>query len=79
LNLSGILPASVFHASTLALATWLQDHPVGRVFVAPLDVVFTRVDIVEPDLLYVANKHADQWLNEKNVTGVDLAIEIASP
>ena len=46
---------------------------------APLDVVFTRWDIVEPDLLFVA---ADQGgiLTEKNVQGPPaLVVEIASP
>ncbi len=59
---------------------FLRAHPGnGRVFMAPLDVVFTRWDIVEPDLLFVA---ADQGaiLTEKNVQGAPaLVVEIASP
>lgn len=33
------------------IRSWLERHPVGRVFFAPFDVVFTRFDVVEPDLL----------------------------
>ena len=59
---------------------FLRAHPgSGSVFMAPLDVVFTRWDIVEPDLLFVA---ADQGgiLTEKNVQGPPaLVVEIASP
>ena len=36
------------------IRTWLEQHPVGRVFMAPLDVVFTQFDVVEPDLLFVS-------------------------
>ena len=31
------------------IRTWLEQHPVGRAFMAPLDVVFTQFDVVEPD------------------------------
>jgi Uma2 family endonuclease len=63
----------------LRVGNWLEEHPVGRAFMAPLDVVFTRFDVVEPDLLYVSHERAAEWLNEKNATGVDLAVEIGSP
>src|SRR5262245_41055147 len=35
----------------LAIGGWLQSHAIGRVFCAPLDIVFSDFDIVEPDLL----------------------------
>jgi len=38
----------------LAIGNWLAQHPLGRVFFAPFDVVFTRFDVVEPDLLYMS-------------------------
>ena len=28
---------------------WLQEHPLGEVFDAPLDVRFSMFDVVEPD------------------------------
>lgn len=64
----------------LAIGTWLQRHPLGRIFFAPLDVIFSRFDVVEPDLLYVSNERAPDLLAGQWVTGApDLAIEIASP
>src|SRR5512139_1468563 len=63
----------------LALGNWLATHPVGRVFFAPLDIAFTRFDVVEPDLLFVSKSRDAGWLNEKNATGADLVIEIGSP
>ena len=46
----------------LLVGGWLQDHPVGRIFYAPLDVLFSRFDVVEPDLLYVSNERAQELL-----------------
>lgn len=64
----------------LSLAEYLRAHPsVGEVYYAPLDVVLSHWDIVEPDLLVVA---ADQQniLTEKNVVGAPaLVVEILSP
>jgi Uma2 family endonuclease len=61
------------------LRAWLEQHPVGRVFYAPLDVVFTEFDVVEPDLLYVSHARATEVLTDKHFTGPpDLVVEIAS-
>jgi Uma2 family endonuclease len=62
-----------------ALANFLDDHPVGEVYLAPFDVVFTKYDVVEPDLLFVRTERLSV-ITEKNVTGTpDLAIEVLSP
>ena len=62
------------------IRSWLERHPVGRIFYAPFDVVFTNVDVVEPDLLYLSHSRAGQFLTEKHVTGApDLVAEIGSP
>jgi Uma2 family endonuclease len=52
---------------------------VGRVFVAPFDVVFSDIDVVEPDLLYIARERF-HVLTAAHVRGApDLAVEILSP
>ena len=39
----------------LALGNYLSEHPAaGRVLLAPVDVVLSNHDIVEPDLLVIA-------------------------
>ena len=35
----------------LEIGNHLKAHPIGEVFFAPLDVVMSNVDVVEPDLL----------------------------
>ena len=64
----------------LEIGVYLRAHPgLGEVFLSPFDVVFTKWDVVEPDLLFVA---ADQKgiITDKNVQGAPaLVVEIASP
>ena len=60
--------------------TYLEAHPVGRVFVATFDVVFSQFDVVEPDILYLSHDRAARVLTPANVQGApDLVIEVGSP
>ena len=59
--------------------THLKQHPIGRIFIAPFDVLLSTFDIVEPDLLYISRERLD-ILTAKNVQGSpDLVIEVLSP
>jgi Uma2 family endonuclease len=64
----------------IAIATYLASRPGrGRVFLSPLDVVFSRYDVVEPDLLFVAGDQLE-ILTPANVQGSPaLVVEILSP
>lgn len=58
---------------------YLQTRRIGRVFVAPLDMVFSNFDVVEPDLLYLSNARAAKVLTLKHAKGApDLVVEIGS-
>jgi Uma2 family endonuclease len=64
----------------LLIGAWLEQHAIGQIFYAPFDVVFSRFDVVEPDLLYLSNERASEVLTSANVQGVpELVIEIGSP
>ena len=64
----------------LLIGTWLEEHARGRLFYAPLDIVFSRFDVVEPDLLYMSNERANEILTAQHVTGApEIVIEIGSP
>jgi Uma2 family endonuclease len=57
----------------------LEIHPIGQVFIAPYDVVFSDFDVIEPDLLYLSNERAAEVLTPLHAKGVpELVIEIAS-
>lgn len=63
-----------------AIESFLRQRPrIGRVFLSRLDVVLTRWDVVEPDLLFVADDQAE-IVGEQNVQGAPaLVIEVLSP
>ena len=60
---------------------FLLKNPMGEVFDAPYDVVFSKdpLQVVEPDLVFVSKEHLS-IITEKNIQGVpDLTVEILSP
>jgi len=63
---------------TYRLCDFLEQHPLGEAFVSPFDVVFSRYDVVEPDILFIS-KARSSVLTPKNVQGApDLVIEVTS-
>ena len=62
------------------LWSYLQQHPIGRVFVAPFDVIFSDFDVVEPDVLYLSTKRLGEIETSPLIKGApDLVVEIGSP
>ena len=62
-----------------AMLSYLDAHPIGEIFCAPLDIVLSPHDVVEPDLFYISHERAAQVLTPQNVRGApELVIEIAS-
>ena len=51
------------------MAVWLEAHPVGQLFLSPYDVVFSDIDIVEPDLVYLSNGRAAEVLTPLHARG----------
>ncbi|HVR11836.1 MAG TPA: Uma2 family endonuclease [Thermoanaerobaculia bacterium] len=63
----------------VALVAFVRPRALGKVFMAPLDVLFSQLDVVEPDVLYVSKANAHR-LRERYVEGApDLAVEVLSP
>jgi Uma2 family endonuclease len=58
----------------------LQQHPVGRVFSAPFDVILSNFDVVEPDLLFISQQRLAKIETSPWVKGApSLVVEIGSP
>src|SRR5262249_36873124 len=59
------------------LEDYFEARGLGRVFAAPVDVIFTRHDVAEPDLVVVAD---DRLLSSRGIEGVPaLVVEVLSP
>jgi Uma2 family endonuclease len=57
---------------------FLEEHPLGEFFQAPVDVLLSPHDIVQPDLLFVSAERA-HILKKRYVRGApDLVVEIVS-
>ena len=63
----------------IELARFAHGHGLGKVYVAPVDVVLSDTDVVQPDLLFISRAREDK-ITDENVRGApDLVIEILSP
>jgi len=63
-----------------ALDRHVREHALGRMWLAPLDVVLSEPDglIVQPDLFFVSNER--DWIVRDRVRGApDLVVEVLSP
>ena len=63
----------------VSLHLFVDENGLGRVYVAPFDVVLTDTDVVQPDLMFVSNERS-HIITEDNIRGApDLVVEILSP
>jgi Uma2 family endonuclease len=64
---------------TIRLGGFVKANRLGRLLVAPTDVLLSPYDTVQPDLLFVSRERASV-VGLKNIQGApDLVIEILSP
>lgn len=62
----------------LIFGNYLEEHGGGAVYFAPADVVLSDINVVEPDLLFVAEDQRDIE-TEANIQGVPaLVVEVVS-
>ena len=61
------------------LCEFVQEHDLGIVFSAPLDVVLSQEDVLQPDIMFISRER-EGIITERNIQGApDLVIEILSP
>ena len=57
----------------------LRRNPLGEVYAAPFEVLFSKHNVALPDLIFVSQERAS-ILTDKNVQGApDLIVEVLSP
>lgn len=59
--------------------SFLDDHPIGEIRIAPYDVHFSKRNIFQPDLIFIANNSLTKIESKGLVGAPDLVIEILSP
>jgi len=61
------------------LRDYVKGNHLGEVFYAPLDVVLTPYDVVQPDVMFVSGERG-RIVTEANIQGPpDLLVEVLSP
>ena len=61
------------------LSRFTEENGLGEVYVAPVDVVLSDTDVVQPDVLFISRAR-EHTITDENVRGApDLVIEILSP
>ncbi|NPV70644.1 MAG: Uma2 family endonuclease [Firmicutes bacterium] len=61
------------------LREWVKEHGLGKVYHAPIDVVLSQYDVVQPDILFVSRERLG-IVKKENIQGApDLMMEILSP
>ena len=63
----------------LRLCEFVDKKGIGEVYLAPLDVVFSDIDVVQPDIMFISKERLN-IITERNIQGApDLIVEIISP
>jgi Uma2 family endonuclease len=58
---------------------YIAKQRLGQLYLAPLDVVLSQEDVLQPDILFIS-KERSHIITEKNIQGApELVIEILSP
>jgi Uma2 family endonuclease len=61
------------------LTDFFKKHPIGEVFPAPTDVIFSEINVLQPDIVVVLKEKFD-ILTRENIRGTpDLVLEVLSP
>ena len=61
------------------MRVFVEENDLGRVYVAPFDVLFTDTNVAQPDILFISRER-EHILTSANVQGApDLIVEILSP
>ncbi|HZS03126.1 MAG TPA: Uma2 family endonuclease [Chloroflexota bacterium] len=61
------------------LWTHVRENQLGMVFAAPLDVIFTKLDVVEPDIVYITAEQIKRIGRRGIEEPPTLVIEVLSP
>ena len=63
----------------ISIALFVRERMLGRVYIAPFDIVCSDNDVVQPDVIFVSNDRLD-IITPDNIQGApDFVVEVLSP
>lgn len=60
------------------LKSFVEHQHLGQIFIAPYDVVLSKYDVVQPDIIFITTRHTDRVKSTHLEGEPDLVIEIMS-
>ena len=63
----------------VVIRAFVRENRLGRVFFAPLDVVLSEDDVLQPDLIFVSSERPHVITNRNVMGAPDLVVEVLSP
>ena len=60
------------------LRSFVRAHSLGKVYCAPVDVVFSMTEVVQPDIIFISKDRAHIIAKKNVVAAPDLVVEILS-
>ncbi len=80
MSLSPTTPHQVIAGNVFSLIrTYLDKHPIGEVFIAPLDTFLSDINVFQPDVIFISNQRRT-IVTDHGVEGApDFVVEIFSP
>lgn len=61
------------------LRVFLRTHPIGKVYISPIDVYLDDHNVVQPDVLFVSNERLGILADDGLHGAPDLTVEVISP
>lgn len=61
-----------------SLRNFVQQHRVGKVYTAPIDVILSMTDVGQPDIVFIARERLNIITKKNIVEAPDLIVEILS-
>lgn len=60
------------------LSQFVMENGLGKVFFAPVDVILSPQDVVQPDLIFISNARLGRVTRENILGAPDLVVEVIS-
>lgn len=61
------------------LSVYVESQSLGEVYVAPLDTIFNKYTVLQPDILFVSRERLGEVAKERIEGAPDLVVEVLSP
>ncbi|HEY5463492.1 MAG TPA: Uma2 family endonuclease [Hanamia sp.] len=74
-----IIHQQILNEINIEISFFLRKNPIGKIIISSIDVHFSQINILQPDILFIKNENLDIIKSKWLFGSPDLVIEILSP